>query len=405
MEQQSETQNTNPTLYFGGILLGLIGLVLSIYATMHHIELKTTGATDAACNINQVVSCDEVAKSQFSEVFGQPLGILGAGFFAGLILLLGVAYTKEDYRKDNLQTYALMAALGVLSSVALLVLSMTSVGAVCPTCIGVYVVCFLQAGLVFINRKDLPAGFNMKGLSNGLTYPIVTVAVGAIAYSYFLKPPPSNITQDLPQVDFGANTPPPSAVLDPTKHDIPLSRSAYSGLGEDYRIGPDNAKVTIIEFADYQCPACRHAFNMLKRVKAEFGNQVQVVFRNFPLDNACNPQINRKLHESACDAAVLTRCAGRKGHFWKLHDQIFSRQSEISKPKLTEWAKGVGLTDAEIAECRQSKDILEKIREDISIGNKIGVEGTPSIYVNGQKVIDGRSADAMKNLIHKMLNE
>ena len=397
----SKAIEKQPLLIWGGIVLALVGFALSLYATIHHLELKASGVTDAACNINSAFNCDDIARSKYSELFSIPLGVFGVGYFLGLVLLLAVGFFKDEYHHDNIQTYGIFAAAGVVVSVILGIIAATAIGVGCPTCIGVYIVCFLQLGLVFIHRAHIPTDFSIKSFSNGATYPLIVTAFALIIFS-FMKPAPTNFTRDDPQTLDNMTK---GASMAPKAEQIPLSKSAFSGLGEDYRSGGDNAKVIINEFADFECPACRGAYQTLKRIKQQFGDQVLVVFRNYPLDNSCNPAMQRSLHQYACEAAILARCAGRYGKFWPMHDKIFDNQSKINSATLASWAKELGLTDPQIAECKESKDILQKIQDDLKVGTRVGVQGTPSIFINGRQVTGGRDFDSLRETIFSMLND
>ncbi len=388
------------SLYWGGILIALIGTLLSIYATLHHIELKTLGATNAICNINETFSCDDIAASKYAEPFGIPMGIYGAGFFAGMLLLLGVALLKPEYRDDALHTYKWFTVLGVVKSIGLFIIAHFIIGKLCPTCIGVYLSCFAQAGLAWAKRSEFPVrstfSDSFKSLSNGITYPVVTLLIAVVIYSFAKPSKPTHLDLKQPPIgDFDDSNP---VVLEPNRQEIPISRSAYAGLGEDYRRGPEGAKITIVEFADYQCPACRHAYQALKDLEKEMP-EIEMVFRNYPLDSACNPSISRRMHEFACEAATLARCAGRIGQFWNMHDRIYQNQTDLNSEALSKWGKEVGLTDQQIAECRTSQDISNKIRDDVKLGEKLGITGTPTIFVNGRKVDGAYNIEGLRKAV------
>jgi protein-disulfide isomerase len=157
------------------------------------------------------------------------------------------------------------------------------------------------------------------------------------------------------------------------------------GKGEDYRLGSDEAPIVIHEFVDFECPACAMASRALKDLKTEFPSAVLLVFRNYPLDKSCNDNIKKDFHKNSCALAQLARCAGRKGKFWEFHDLAFNGQKSASLEKASEWALSVGLSQFEINNCLQDDAVLAKIRDDISQGDKLGVEGTPAIFVNGKK--------------------
>lgn len=401
LENQPEKPNF---IYIGGAILALIGLALSLYATLHHIDVRAHGATDATCNINQTFNCDDVALSDYAEVFGFPMGIYGIGFFAGMLILLGTSFFKEEFQPDNFKTYAFLAVTGALISIGLFILSLSSIGVICPTCVGVYVTCIAQAGLVIANRSFFPIGIDTKALSNGATYPIAALAVAAIGYS-FLKPTPTrNFTPDNPQKE-NPTVSRDESMLDFTLFNFPISKSAYAGLGEDYRKGSDDAKVVITEFADFECGSCRQISSTLTQLSKDFGDKILITFRNYPLDNKCNKKMSRSFHKWACDAAIIARCAGRHGKFWPMHDKIFQEQANLSGKNLTSWAKEMGLSEEQISACRSSKDILAKIQDDISLGDKAGVTGTPTLYINGRQVIGGRELNKLRNTIQKILGE
>src|SRR5205085_2217337 len=89
-----------------------------------------------------------------------------------------------------------------------------------------------------------------------------------------------------------------------------------------HRKGPENARVAIVEFSDFQCPFCAQAFRDLRQLMRERPD-VSLVFRNFPLDTSCNAQVSHSLHPDACLAACAAECAAQQGHFWEYHDALF----------------------------------------------------------------------------------
>ncbi len=388
----------------GAIILALIGLGISIYSTKHHLAVKASGATDAFCNINATFNCDDVAKSSYAEILNIPLGVWGGGFFLGLIILMGFGLWKPRYAREVAQTYSAFVIIGILASIVLGAISALQIGALCLTCIGVYGINLLQGAWLFLNKKDVDTQNFWQGISNGSSYVVIGIALAVGSYQLF-KPAPKDFKEDKPQTDIATvRHDSEMSNLAPARFEFKIDRSAFSGMGEDYRSGSDEAKVVIVEFADFECPACRMAFEQVRQMKKEFGDSIQVVFKNYPLDNACNAGIPRKMHENACTAAILTRCAGAIGKFWDLHDKIFDRQKDISASNLVSWAREVGLTDSQIKECQASNDILNKIKDDINVGNQAGVDSTPTIFINGQKFVGQRSGETLRAEIQKLLS-
>jgi protein-disulfide isomerase len=125
-----------------------------------------------------------------------------------------------------------------------------------------------------------------------------------------------------------------------------------------------------------------------------YKDNLLIVFRNYPLDKSCNPSMQQELHKNACRVAILARCAGQYGKFWQYHDMALGRQSSISEKTAKDWALFVGLTEEQISSCMNSKAIVDKIRADVDLGNKVGVNSTPTVFINGRRLEGG--ANVMK---------
>jgi protein-disulfide isomerase len=195
-----------------------------------------------------------------------------------------------------------------------------------------------------------------------------------------------------------------------TAMNIPISTSPYQGAGEDFRKGSDDAKVTIVEFSDFQCPACGSVAPILEQLYKKYFGAVRVVYKNYPLSSVCNDSVKRVMHALACEVAVLARCAGAKGKFWEYHDLAFAGQNKLPhgdkpSPLPAQWAKDVGLSSAEISSCKSSDNILKKIKADIAEGNKAGVRGTPSLYINGVRYSGQYSVSALDREIQQVMNK
>ena len=147
-----------------------------------------------------------------------------------------------------------------------------------------------------------------------------------------------------------------------------------------YPLGNENAKVTIVEFGDYQCPACGASYPITKEVLKEYGDKIRFVFRNFPLEQ----------HANAFPAARAAEAAGAQGKFWEMHDKLYETQDSWgTKPdapsQFEGFAKDLGL-DVE----KFKKDIADKvydsnIQEGLTDGTAVGINATPTFFVNGVK--------------------
>lgn len=400
-ETSVSSHEENKNFFVWSFLSVLVGAALSFYATIHHIELKSSqGATQAMCNVNNTVSCDKVAASPYSEIFSIPLGVWGGGFFLSLFFLLLWAHSKKERRKNILTTYGFLVSLGALASVILAVISFTMVKALCLVCLGIYFCNFFQTFIFWKNRKDF---WEPSCCPRQVIGPILVTALafGIAIGAYSLTKP--RVKKTVP-VDYEYQPgQKPLAKTEPTKN-ISISRSAYSKNGEDYRRGSEQAKIVIHEFADFQCPACRYMSDLLKEVQSELGSdKVMVVFRNFPLDKACNPEISQAAHPLSCMAAKIARCGGQLGKFWEFHDAIFASQEHLSEGVLRAEAARLGLGGKAFDKCLQDEAITAKLRSDSKEAVELEVQGTPSLFINGKpyqgEYSKGAIAEAIKSLL------
>lgn len=147
---------------------------------------------------------------------------------------------------------------------------------------------------------------------------------------------------------------------------------------QDHAQGRADAAVTLVEYGDYQCPACARAQPVVAQLQQRFGDELRFVFRNFPLTD---------LHPCAWMAADLAEAAGREGRFWEMHDWLYARQAQWvprGAQGLAEGAHALGLDADALAEAVQDPAIDQRVEADVEGGMRSGVQGTPSFYVNGE---------------------
>lgn len=144
--------------------------------------------------------------------------------------------------------------------------------------------------------------------------------------------------------------------------------------------GGKDAKVTIVEFSDFQCPFCAKGADLLKDIKKKYGNKVKVVFKNFPLP----------FHNHAEKAAVAGLCANEQSvdQFWKMHDAMFANQEALDEAGLKNTAKKIGLKMDQFEKCLSENKYLAQVKADMEDGKKAKVKSTPTFFINGQ-VING----------------
>ena len=178
------------------------------------------------------------------------------------------------------------------------------------------------------------------------------------------------------------------------------------GVFGDYYLGSSSAPIQIVEFADYECPACRRMYRSMKQVLQGYEGKYLFVFKNYPLDKSCNPSMTREAHKYACTAAYFSRCAGEQGKFWESMEILFLRdadQGELSRDSLTsEGSKELSLDEDAVVECLRTERYRERILRDIHDGERANLQGTPSIWVNG-KAVNNPTPEVLRAIFDSIL--
>ena len=143
----------------------------------------------------------------------------------------------------------------------------------------------------------------------------------------------------------------------------------------DHAQGPDTAPVTLVEYGDYECPHCGRAHPIVQRVRAQMGDSLRFVFRNFPLT---------ELHPHAQHAAEAAEAAAESGRFWEMHDALFENQSSLADAGIKSLAEKIGAdTAAAVGTALADHRFGGRVREDFLSGIRSGVNGTPTFFING----------------------
>ena len=157
----------------------------------------------------------------------------------------------------------------------------------------------------------------------------------------------------------------------------PIEVSNTDLVKKDSRVlGSREAKVIIVEFSDFECPACRAAQPIVKQVVAEYGDKILFVYRHFPIITA---------HQYALKAAEASEAAGEQGKFWGYHDLLFANQENMADEDLIRYAKKLNLDMKKFEEALNSGKFRDKVTDDMDDAGKFGVTATPTFFINGKK--------------------
>ncbi len=159
--------------------------------------------------------------------------------------------------------------------------------------------------------------------------------------------------------------------------------------------GKSSAKVTIVEFSDFQCPACAGAVPIIKKIKKAYPNDVKVVYKNYPLS----------FHKKAKTAGIAAMCLNeqKKDKFWDFHAHLFENQKKLEIADLKSYGKKYGLDQAKYEKCIDDKKFGKYVEQDIADGKNIGVYSTPTFFVNGRIVTGALPFEQFKEIIDSEL--
>jgi protein-disulfide isomerase len=200
-----------------------------------------------------------------------------------------------------------------------------------------------------------------------------------------------------------AQQPTPAASQPPgTPNQIPVSQSGQGPVASMHeRGGGTNAKVMVEEYGDYQCPPCGLLFHDLKTIEKEYGTQIRFVFRHFPLQG----------HKHAVTAAHAAEAAGMQGHFWEMHDMIYQNQlswapANDARPVFIQYAQDLKLDVERFTRDMDNPDVASRVSSDYQRGVALGVNGTPTIFINGRQMNpNATTLDGLRGALDYMLGK
>lgn len=157
----------------------------------------------------------------------------------------------------------------------------------------------------------------------------------------------------------------------------------YSPAAPEYRtLGPAGAKVTVVEFSDFECPACRVAEPPMRALLKLYDGKVRLVFKHFPLE---------RMHRFARAGAIASECAGRQGKFWEFHHDLYDHQEqwpgEKFEERMTAFARNAKLDEAAWNACREDPAVGAAISADVKDGENAWVGSTPTFFINGKRFV------------------
>ena len=186
----------------------------------------------------------------------------------------------------------------------------------------------------------------------------------------------------------------PARLRERSKVEVLLEAPRYDVAAEGPSKGPADARITIVEFSDFQCPYCQRAAGTVNEVLAKYPKDVRFVYRHLPLDS---------IHPNARPAAEASACADEQGQFWAYHDKLFQNNRALGKEALIRYAGEAGLDAARFQACFEERRFKDKVEADLQAARAVGISGTPAFVVNGILLSGAQPAEQFFRVIDQQL--
>lgn len=412
----SKTVQSSPPPAFREVwvwVLALIGVGTSATAAWVHHRLLTDPTYTSFCDVGTTLSCSGAYLSSYGNVWGIPVAVFGAIWFAGVLALLVVRRSSAQTVADNVPAYVfLWSTIGLAVVLYFAYASFFVLREVCLLCTTMYAavigIFFLSGAGPQVPMTSLPRRF-FSDLRTLFSSPValatsaawVVMALGAIAF--FPRATPV-AAASAAESTAGAG----AAIEQVTAEQRAEVEKWFDAQPRAIvPVEAAGATVVVVKFNDYQCPPCRMTFENYKPIWAKYAQQapgkVRFVTKDFPLEQECNGTMQSAgPHQAACEAAVAVRLAREKNKAEALEDYLFANQPQMTPALIREGlAQIAGVTDFD---ARYAKT-LELVKADTALGGVLGVKSTPTFFVNGVRIEGGLQAPFLDVVIDYALRK
>ena len=363
------------------LAFALVGLGASVAAAYVHYQVLQNPLYTSFCDINATVSCTEVYQSRFGTLGGVPVSLFGGIWFVCAALLSVGSMVARPQVRESIPGYLFaLSTLALAAALYLLYASVFILKAYCPMClltdaaiIGLFIV---SGAATSVPMTTLP-GRLTRDLRVLVSSPL------AIAVTVLFLAGAVTTLAFFPREGSGEPGAAAAATADQRNE---LEQFMATATRIPLVIPRGGAKVLIVKFNDFQCPACGHSYQSYKPILAKYESQnpgaVRMVLRDYPLNPNCNTA-SSMLHPAACHAAVAVRLAREHNRGEQMEDWLYTHQPEMTPDSVKKAAREVGeVTDFDA----KYAATLELVKADVALGNQLDIHSTPTFFINGVKV-------------------
>ena len=387
-----------------GLILAfaLLGLAAASYSSYVHHQLLTVPGYASVCDIGSTLNCSQAYLSKYGSFRGVPVALGGVFFFAVVLVLAGLAGRRTASTRENAPGY--IFALSTVGLAFVLYLAWASyfvLKTLCILCAITYVsviaIFIVSGGAVTFPMMNLPRRA-IRDLRTLVTSPLALVIVallggGAVAaIALFPEGAPLSITasaQEMPKL------------TDDQRREVERWYAVQPTV--DIPVPNDGAKVLILKFSDFQCPACKQTHDAYRGILAKYApTQVKFLLKHYPLEGECNSAVQQGSHFASCEAAAATVMARAGSQEDRMTDWLFANQERLTPAIVKQGAKDVAsIADFDARYARA----LQEVKTDASLGTMLQVGSTPTFFVNGKRIVGGVPSQYFEYIIELELKK
>ncbi len=376
------------------VLLALIGLALSIELCIVYYNANfATDAKPSICTINDMMDCDGVAKTSYSQFLGVPLSLWGIILYIFFLFMSFVDKIQNIKFLGFLKVFKnpasyifCIALLSFIISMVLGCISIFKINSICIFCFMTYFIDLIISiaaktkGISFIGEIKTSINDFMEAIKVK-RYAIAFITVIAVFAGILLFTSQTNILT--PQIA--------------KQNQMKEYFKNYDEVTDGNSMGPKDADVIIHEYIDFNCSGCFLANLYLHRIIMEFEN-VRVIQHNVPLERTCNHNMKHEGHKNSCIKSKYALAAGKQNMYWQMSDILFEQSPETEK-EIIEEARLLNFDIKKLKNDAHSKEIEEELQNSILEADSKEIIGTPTLFVGMKKVMGVSSYPALKNTV------
>jgi protein-disulfide isomerase/uncharacterized membrane protein len=388
-------------------VLALLGAGISLMLTRVHLShgQGSSGLFRLGCSVSGG-GCEQVLGSSWALLPGNvPVALAGLVYFSAIAVWYLVAGSANRAGRRWALPVLALQLLGGLVSLLLLAVMATQVRALCVWCLLVHI---LNLVLLWLAWRRWPRGSREAAVAGEPARPAPRLAAAALL---LMAAAGALWMLGIGNSRLEARLRAAKAETERFHGDADLMRylhlrsrpQAIPVRPDDAVLGSASAPHTVVVFSDFQCPACQSFAAFFQReVRPALGGRLRLVYKHFPLDTDCNPNVVMAVHANACEAAHAAEAARELGGaqgFWRMHDVLFERQEDVAEGRWAELATAAGLDGAAVAERVARRSHRDRIAEDVRLGMALKLDGTPSLYVDGRYLEDWTNIEVWRAIL------